>query len=317
LAIAYTLISGASDGGNLLAAAAASRVISPPVSMCIIAVGVLFGPIVFGTAVATTIATGIADYPHLGAALLGAGIAGGIITRLVMYYARVPTSGSVALVGAMVGSLWAGPGLAAVHWHGVGKVAIALVLSPAIGFLVGALAYAIVLLILSFVSRRTGDRIMRLQWLTIALQSLGYGANDAEKTVGLFAAALLVSGGGISFATPLWTIGLTALAFTLGMIFGGSRIARTVGAKLYSIRPPHALAFQLAAGMTVIGAAIFGGPVSSTQTATSAILGVGASDNPRTLHWQTVFRIVGSWFLTAPTALCAGALATFILRVFH
>jgi PiT family inorganic phosphate transporter len=69
--------------------------------------------------------------------------------------------------------------------------------------------------------------------------------------------------------------------------------------------------------MTVIGAAIFGGPVSSTQTATSAILGVGASDNPRTLHWQTVFRIVGSWFLTAPTALCAGALATFILRVFH
>jgi PiT family inorganic phosphate transporter len=317
LALAYTLISGASDGGNLLAAAAASRVISPLVSMCIIAVGVLFGPIVFGTAVATTIATGIADYPHLGAALLGAGIAGGIITRLIMYYASVPTSGSVALVGAMVGSLWAGPGLSAVHWHGVGKVAIALVLSPVVGFFAGALVYAVVLLILSFLSRRNGDRLMRLQWATIALQALGYGANDAEKTVGLFAAALLVAGGGVSFATPLWTIALTALAFTLGMTVGGLRIARTVGGRLYSIRPPHALAFQFAAALTVIGAALLGGPVSSTQTATSAIFGVGASDNPRTLHWQTAFRIVASWVLTAPTALCSGALATLVLHMFR
>ena len=315
LAIAYTLISGASDGGNLLAAAAASRVVSPRLSLCIIAVGVLFGPIVFGTAVAGTIGTGIADYPHLGAALLGAGIAGGIITRIVMYLASVPTSGSVALVGAMVGSLWAGPGLSAVHWHGVGKVAIALVLSPIVGFFAGALAYAIVLLILSFLSRRAGERVMRLQWATIALQALGYGANDAEKTVGLFAAALLVAGGGTSFATPFWTIALTAAAFAAGMVIGGMRIARTVGNRLYSIRPPHAFAFQLAAALTVIGAAAFGGPVSSTQTATSAILGVGASDNPRILHWQMVFRIVASWFLTAPIALGAGALATLFLRL--
>lgn len=317
MAIVYTLISGASDGGNLLAAAAASRVVSPLVSMCIIAIGVFFGPIVFGTAVASTIATGIADYPHLGVALLGAGIAGGIVTRIVMYYASVPTSGSVALVGALVGSLWAGPGLSAVHWHGVEKVAIALVVSPVIGFIAGALAYAIVLLILSFMSRRNGDRFMRVQWVTIALQALGYGANDAEKTVGLFAAAVLVAGGGVAFATPLWTIALTALSFTLGMTVGGLRIARTVGSRLYLIRPPHALAFQFAAALTVIGAALFGGPVSSTQTATSAILGVGAADNPRTLHWQTVFRIVASWFLTAPTAVCSGALATFVVHLFR
>jgi PiT family inorganic phosphate transporter len=285
--------------------------------MCIISIGVFFGPVVFGTAVAATIATGIADYPHLGAALLGAGIAGGIITRLVMYSASVPTSGSVALVGAMVGSLWAGPGLSAVNWHGVGKVAIALVLSPVIGFFAGALAYAVVLLILSFMSRRAADRFIDFQWATIGLQALGYGANDAEKTVGLFAAAVLVAGGGATFAAPWWTIALTALACTLGMTFGGQRIARTVGRRLYSIRPPHALAFQFAAGLTVIGAAVFGAPVSSTQTATSAIFGVGASDNPRSLHWQTVFRIVASWILTAPIALCSGALATLVVQLFR
>jgi PiT family inorganic phosphate transporter len=317
LAIAYTVVSGATDGGNLLAAAAASRVISPRVSLCIIAASVLLGPIIVGTAVAKTIATGIADYPHLGALLLCAGVAGGVATRIIMYIASVPTSGSVALVGAMVGSLWAGPGLSAVNWHGVAKVAIALVASPVVGFLAGALVYAIVLLVLSFVSRRTGEGLMRLQFLTIALQALGYGANDAEKTVGLFAAALLVAGGGMSFATPLWTIVLTATAFTVGMVFGGMRIARTVGSRLYSIRSPHALAFQTAAALTVLGAAAYGAPISSTQTATSAILGVGASDNPRSLHWQTVFRIVASWFLTAPTALGAGALATIFLRLFR
>lgn len=281
-----------------------------------IAVGVLFGPVVFGTAVASTIAYGIADYQHLGPSLLGAGIAGGIVTRLVMYYASVPSSGSVALVGAMVGSIWAGPGLAAVEIHGVEKVAIALVVSPVVGFIAGAAVYAILLLVLSFVSRRTGDRMMQLQWGTVTLQALGYGANDAEKTIGLFAAAMVVAGGGQSFATPFWMIALTAVTFTAGMILGGMRIARTIGSRLYSIRPPHALAFQFAAAATVIGAAAFGAPVSSTQAATSAILGVGASDNPRTLHWQTVARIVGSWVFTAPTALCAGALATTVLRVF-
>jgi PiT family inorganic phosphate transporter len=101
------------------------------------------------------------------------------------------------------------------------------------------------------------------------------------------------------------------------MVFGGLRVARTVGNRLYSIRPAHAFAFQFAAAVTVIGAALLGGPVSSTQTATSAILGVGASDNPRTMHWQTVLRIVGSWILTAPMALGAGALATALLHMFR
>jgi PiT family inorganic phosphate transporter len=234
-----------------------------------------------------------------------------------MYFARVPVSGSVALVGSMVGSLWAGPGLPAVNWHGVDKVAVVLILSPVVGFLAGALAYAIVLLVLSFVSRRTGDRLMQLQFVTVALQALGYGANDGERTVGLFAAAVLVTGGGAPFATPFWTIALTAAAFAVGMALGGMRIARTIGDRLFSIRPPHALAFQFAAAVTVLGAAAIGGPISSTETTTSAIFGVGASDNPRTLHWLTAFRIVGSWLLTAPAALGAGALATLVLRLFH
>jgi len=310
LAVTYTAITGATDGGNLIAAAAASRTIPVTRAIVIITIGVFAGPLLFGTAVASTIGTGIADYSRLGPVLLGAGMIGAIGAQAVAYIARVPTSGSVALVGAMIGSLWAGPGLQVVHWGGVEKVAIALVASPVVGFAAGAFVYALLVALLAPLSRKAGDRVMRLQYAGVALQALGYGANDAEKTVGLLAAAAVVAGGASSFVVPFWVIALTALSFAAGMALGGLRIAKTMGNRLFSIRPQHALAFQFAAAATVLGAAAVGGPVSTTQTTASAIVGVGASANLRALHVRTAAKIVVSWFFTAPIAIGAGAAAT-------
>jgi inorganic phosphate transporter, PiT family len=315
LAVTYTAITGATDGGNLIAAAAASRTIPVPRALIIIVAGVFAGPLLFGTAVASTIGSGITDYSHLGPMLLGAGIVGAIGAQSVAYLARVPTSGSVALVGAMVGSLWAGPGLAVVRWGGVEKVALALVASPLAGFAAGAFVYAILIAALSPLSRKTGERLMHLQYAGIALQALGYGANDAEKTVGLLTAAAVVAGGASSFVVPFWAIVVTALSFAAGMALGGLRIAKTVGNRLFSIRPQHALAFQFAAAATVLGAAVVGGPVSTTQTTASAIIGVGASANLRALHWRTAAKIVVSWLLTAPIAFGAGAAATVLAHL--
>ncbi len=286
-----------------------------PRALIVITAGVFAGPLLFGTAVASTIGTGIADYARLGPMLLAAGILGAIVTQSVAYFARVPTSGSVALVGAMVGSLWAGPGLGVVRWSGVEKVLVALVASPVAGFIAGALVYALLILALSRLSRKAGERVMLAQYATVALQSLGYGANDAEKTIGILAAAAVVSGGARSFSIPFWAIALTVFAFAAGMALGGMRVAKTVGTRLYSIRPPHALAFQAAAAATVLCAAAFGGPVSTTQTTASAIIGVGASASPRALHWRTAEKIVVSWLLTAPLALAAGAAGTVLLHL--
>jgi len=193
---------------------------------------------------------------------------------------------------------------------GVEKVAFALVASPIAGFAAGAFVYAVLIAALSPLSRKAGERLMRLQYVGIALQALGYGANDAEKTVGILTAAAVVAGGASSFAVPFWAIVVTALAFAVGLMFGGLRIAKTVGNQLFSIRPQHALAFQIAAAATVLGAAAVGGPVSTTQTTASAIIGVGASANLRALHWRTAAKIVVSWLLTAPIAFGAGAAAT-------
>jgi inorganic phosphate transporter, PiT family len=242
---------------------------------------------------------------------LVAGIAGGIIAVGFAYAARVPTSMSVALVSAMVGALCTGPGLGVVHWSGVEKVGASMFLSIAVGALVGVLIYACLLTLLARVRWRTGNRLMSLQYATVALLALGYGANDLEKSIGLLAAG----SAGATFTVPAWTIFAAVAFFAAGMLAGGTRVAKTVGSKLFLIRPQEALAFQLASAATVIGAALAGGPLSTTQTTASALVGVGAADDPRAVRWLVVARIVVSWFITAPIGFAAGALTGAIARL--
>jgi len=278
----------------------------------LIVVAVFCGPLVFGTHVAETVGTGIVDYGRVGPRFLVAGIAGAIAAVLVAYGARIPTSMSLALVAGMLGALAAGPGFSAVHPAGLEKVAGAMIGSVVIGFSGGAAAFALLVLSLRSATRRTGDRIMRLQYESVALQALGYGANDAEKMIGLIAIAVSIAYGR-PFAVPLWIIAIAAGAFTIGMLLGGKRVAKTVGGKLFHIRPEHALAFQLAAGVTVMLASLVGGPLSTTESTASAIVGAGAVANPRMVHWRLFGRFLIAWLFTVPAGFAAGALASVLI----
>jgi inorganic phosphate transporter, PiT family len=313
-ALAFNVVAGFNDGGNLLAAAASSRTIAPGVAYFLIVGFAFLGPFVFGTAVATTLGAGIADYTTLGAPLLLAAVVAAVVAVLVAYAARVPTMMSLALLCAMVGSLLVGPGASVIHWPGVIKVALSTSGSALVGLLAGMAAYALLRFLLRPVSRATGDRLMHLQYGTVALQAMGYGANDAEKMMGLMAAAGALQAGSHVFAVPLWVIAGAVAAFACGMAVGGLRIAKTVGGKLFTIRPQHALAFQAAAGSTVIAAALLGAPLSTTETTASAIVGVGAVAQPRRVHWDVVAQIARAWLLTVPVALAAGAVAGLIVR---
>lgn len=241
---------------------------------------------------------------------------GGITALLLAYIARVPTSASVALVSSTIGSVWVLGQLQAIHWAGVGKVGFSLVGSIVVGFLSGALIYIAAWLALSNVNFKTGNRLMRLQYLTVFAQAVGYGSNDAEKMMGLIVAATLVGSTTSAFVIPLWVIVLSVASFALGMAFGGIRVAKTIGGKLFRIRPLHALCYQLAAACTVLTASALGGPLSTTESTASAIMGVGAAANPRGLRWQIARNLVGAWFLTVPVGLICGAIATFVFRFF-
>ena len=296
----------------MLAAAASSRTIRPAVAYVLIVGFAAAGPLFVGTAVARTVGAGIADFHVIGSAPLAAAITGALAAVGAAYAARVPTSLSVALFSSLIGALWAGPGLSAVHWSGIEKIALSMAASVIIGFTAGMLVYAVLVSILLRVHREVAERIVAGQFATVALLALGYGANDLEKPIGLFAAALPSA----TFSVPPWTIAAAVICFALGMALGGTRVAKTVGSGLFSIRPHHALAFQLASAATIIGAALLGGPLSTTEASASAIVGVGAAVNPRAVRWQVVGHIARSWLVTIPVALGAGAVAEIIVRTF-
>jgi PiT family inorganic phosphate transporter len=304
------------DGGNLLASASASRTIPPRIAFIIITLGALLGPLVAGTAVARTLGRGIVDYHGVGSLPLMGGMAGGILALLVAYTARVPVSASVALVSATIGSLLATHQIRQLMWSGVEKVGISLIGSIVIGFVAGAVIYVLAVLAFRNVSFPAGMRLMHLQYVSVALQAIGYGANDAEKIMGLIAAATLIGSSSAVFAVPLWVIAVSVGAFAIGMAAGGSRVAKTVGWKIFRIRPLHAISFQVASAATVLSASALGGPLSTTETTASAIMGTGAADNPRLLHWQVARELVLAWLLTAPVGLATGIVATRFLHIF-
>jgi inorganic phosphate transporter, PiT family len=272
--------------------------------------GAVAGPLVLGTAVARTTSSGIADFHSIGASTLFAALAGALAAVSVAYVFRLPTSLTAALFSAMVGAVWAGPGLSAVRWQGIEKVATSMSCSIVIGLAGGALAYAMLAWALARVHRSVAERIISLQYVTVTLLAMGYGANDLEKSAGLLAAATPSSGATV----PEWTLGVAAAGFALGLAFGGVRVAKTVGGKLFSIRSHHALAAQAASAVTVIGAALGGGPLSTTDTSASALVGVGAVVNPRGIHWNVVMDIAAAWIVTIPAALIGGALAALVVR---
>jgi PiT family inorganic phosphate transporter len=274
----------------------------------------LAGPLIAGTAVAQTIGRGIVDYRVIGQLPLESGLAGGILALLMAYVARVPVSASVALVSATIGSLIVTHQLADLMWSGVAKVGFSLIGSIAIGFVAGGIVYTVAVLALRNMNLRTGMRLMRLQYISVALQAIGYGANDAEKMVGLIVAATVIGTPGSAFIVPFWAIAVSVAAFAVGMAIGGTRVAKTVGGKLFHIRPVHALSFQIAAAATVLTASALGGPLSTTETTASAIMGVGAAANPRTLRWRVARELVAAWLLTAPIGCATGIVAPTLLR---
>ena len=310
------MIAGFNDGGNLLASAASSRTIAPGAAFVIITAGAFAGPLLAGTAVAATIGHGIVDYRVAGQSVLLGGLVGSIIAVLLAYALSVPVSASVALVSATIGALVVNRQLGLLMWSGVLKVAVSLVVSIVVGFASGAIVYTVLVFALRNISLRTGRRLMQLQYLSVALQAIGYGANDAEKMMGLIVAALAFTSSASGFVVPLWVMAASIAAFAVGMALGGIRVAKTVGGKLFHIGPLHAFSFQTASAATVLGAAVLGGPLSSTETIASSIVGVGTAANPRALHWDVARRLVLAWFLTAPVGLAAGSAATLFFRTF-
>jgi inorganic phosphate transporter, PiT family len=318
LAYAFAFTNGFHDASNSIATIIATRSARPGPALVLATGCILIGPFLFGSAVASTIA-GIIDVDADETALVvGAALVSALSWNLVTWYRGLPSSSSHALVGGLAGAAIAEAGLDAVNWGGfdgwrpVGMIGVlvALAVSPALG----AGAALLVLRLLRRVLRRGTRRFARLvrsvQWATSGILALSQGANDVQKAVGVVSAVLLAEGVMSSSNPPfLATLG-AALAMAGGAALGGWRIVRTIGMRIYDLRPLDALASQSGSGAVILAASVAGAPVSSTHVVASSVVGVGVGRRKwGRVRWAVVRGAGIAWLTTIPaTAVLAGTL---------
>lgn len=309
----FDYTNGFHDASNMIATVVASRAMTPIQAVILVGVFHFIGPILGGTAVANTIGKFV-DVSTLDAlasmTIILCGLAGAIGWNILTWWFGIPSSSSHALVGGLCGAVVvaAGPGyvvwgfgqLATGHLTGVTKVLLSLIISPIIGFWAGFGIHRFMTFILQGASPVINKYLNRFQWLSCAMLSFSHGANDAQKSMGIITMVLLLGGFIDEFRVETWVILSCAFMITLGTLTGGWRIVRTVGFGIYKVRSLHAVNTQLTSGAVIFGASIIGAPVSTTHVVSSSIMGVGASERPKAVRWNTAKEIVSTWIVTIP-----------------
>jgi PiT family inorganic phosphate transporter len=283
-----------------------SRAFRPQTALGVTAVAHFLGPFLFGVAVAKTIGEEVVQANTITLEVIIAALMGAIIWNLLTWFFGIPSSSSHALIGGIVGAVAIGAGFEAIKLGGLEKILIALFASPIIGFIIGYIITKVIFFLARGATPRINKFFKNSQILTATILAFSHGTNDAQKTMGVITLGLLINGYITKFEVPLWVIATSAGAIALGTAFGGWRLIKTLGGKFYKIRPVHSFAAQTTSAIVILGASLIGGPVSTTQVVSSAIIGVGSSERLSKVRWGVAGDIVTAWLVTIPaTALVA------------
>lgn len=309
VALLFDFTNGFHDTANAIATIVSTRAISPRKAVIMAAILNFVGAFV-SLKVAATIAKGIVVPEAITLHVILAGLAGAIIWNLISWRFGLPTSSSHALIGGVAGAAVMAVGLQVVQWHGLkDKVLAPSLLAPFLG-LIGALL--LMNLIMKLIRKRSQQRVDRvfkkLQLVSGGFVAFTHGANDAQKTMGIIALALIAAHPGESFHVPVWVIVSSAAAMAAGTYLGGWRIINTLGERITHLKPAQGFAAETATATTLWLAAHMGFPVSTTHTISGSILGAGAAGRPQAVNWRIVKHILIAWIMTIPCAALVGAL---------
>ncbi len=312
VALGFDFFNGFHDAANSIATVVSTRVLTPRQAVIWAAFFNFIAFALFGTKVAATIAKGVVDPSVFTLSVVFAGLVGAIAWDVLTWYLGLPTSSSHALVGGMAGAAVAKAGWGSLIASGFQKIAVFIVLSPILGLL---LAFTILVAVMwAFHRYHRVDRLNRgfrlTQLFSAAAFSLGHGANDAQKTMGvillmLIATRVVPATAGI----PLWVVLSCHAAIALGTLSGGWRIVHTMGARITKLQPVGGMSAETAAAATLFFTAHAGIPVSTTHTITGAIVGVGSTQRLSAVRWGVAGQVVWAWILTIPGSFLVAWLA--------
>jgi phosphate/sulfate permease len=318
VALSFDYTNGFHDSANAVATSVSTRALRPRVALALAGVMNVLGALI-STKVAATVGKGIISPPNgrAGLAVILAALLGAIAWNLFTWRFGLPSSSSHALIGGLIGAaLVASQG---VQWFGVWrKVIVPMVISPLVGLVAGYLfMLALLWTFRNAQVHKASRRFRRAQIVSAAAVAFGHGTQDAQKTMGVIALTLILSGHlGPHDGIPLWVVLSAAAAISLGTYSGGWRIMRTVGRRIYALTPTSGFAAQTVGGSVMLAAAQFGLPVSTTHVITASIMGSGATRRLSAVRWGIARQIVLAWVLTLPAAAATAAVACLLLRTF-
>jgi inorganic phosphate transporter, PiT family len=309
VALVFDFLNGLHDAANSIATVVSTRVLSPNIAVAWAAFFNLIAFLFFGLHVAQTIGTGIISPDIVDWRVIFGALMGAIAWNLLTWWGAIPSSSSHALIGGLLGAGTAKAGTGAVVWSGTLKTVAAIVWSPLLGFALALLLWLIVAWLLVRSTPFAADQKFRvLQLGSAALYSIGHGANDAQKTMGIIAGLLFAEGLlGPDFYVPFWVVLSCQVAMGLGTLIGGWRIVRTMGSRITRLKPVQGFCAETAGAMTLYLATSLGVPVSTTHTITGAIVGVGAARRVSAVRWGIAGSIIIAWVITLPGAALIGA----------
>jgi PiT family inorganic phosphate transporter len=318
VALAFDFLNGLHDAANSIATIVSTRVLRPQYAVVWAAFFNFIAFLFFGLHVADTVGRGIVSANIVDARVIFGALMGAISWNLITWYYGIPSSSSHALIGGLIGAGVAKAGLNSIVWGGVIKTASAIVLSPLTGFFLALLLMLTVSWLFVRLTPFAVDSTFRsLQFVSASFYSLGHGANDAQKTMGIIAVLLYSHGyleGG--FHVPFWVVIACQAMMGLGTLAGGWRIVKTMGSKITRLTPMQGFCAETGGSMVLFGATWMGIPISTTHTITGCIVGVGAAKRISSVRWSVASNIVYAWIITLPMSALIAALTYFAVGLF-
>ena len=311
VALAFDFMNGFHDAANSIATVVSTRVLKPYQAVMWAAFFNFAALFVFQLKVATTVGQGIIDASVIDHHIVFGALVGAIAWNIITWYYGLPSSSSHALIGGLIGAAVAKSGFWALQSAGIYKILLFIVISPTLGFLLAGLLMVAV----SWICRRSTparvDRwFRRLQLMSAAAYSLGHGGNDAQKTMGIIVMLLIAAGlTGPQDPIPMWVVISCYVTISLGTMFGGWRIVKTMGQKITKLKPVGGFCAETGGAITLFLATGLGIPVSTTHTITGSIVGVGSAQSASAVRWGVAGNIVLAWILTIPCAATMAAIA--------
>ena len=319
LALAFDFLNGFHDSANSIATVVSTGVLKPNQAVVFAAFFNLMAIFVFKLSVAATIGKGIVSLSVVDTNVVLGALCGACLWNLITWYYGIPSSSSHALIGGIVGAVMMKVGFSGLNSSGILKTVAFIFISPFLGFALGSLMVVACSWIFKGSTPSKVDRWFRsLQLVSAGAYSLGHGGNDAQKTIGIIWMLLLATGYASSQESmpPMWVVIACYLTISLGTLFGGWRIVRTMGQKITKLKPFGGFCAETGGALTLFMATFLGVPVSTTHTITGAIVGVGSVQRASAVRWGVAGTIVWAWVFTIPASALIAALVYYASTFF-